>query len=359
MNITVVLPYHAGDYQLAKQLLEWIKELSGWSRQKSILLVGDSSVATEDRLALKAFASEIFSHVESLPTMAPKGWPDGANQMWITAAKYIEGNYKNPWLWLEPDAVPLNPFWLDILAVEYANQPKQFMGHIEESTDPALPKRHLAGVAVYPVNAYSIMASSIKAGIAFDISGAPAVIQKTSHTPHIQHFWGQFDLPPTFVKERTAESPKNAFTLQHLKSDAVIFHRCKDGTLIPLLREKRNAEKPQKYVFASAEPGFPSLAETHQQLEGFSAMTNDEFSAKLEAIAAKTKIHTGPIESEPSTVECVNAKFTGKELDFKTGEVRDAAPPSMIQPSPLPQQQTSDTPVKRKPGRPKKVTASQ
>jgi hypothetical protein len=71
---------------------------------------------------------------------------------------------------------------------------------------------------------------------AWDIGCAEAVVPKSADTKLIQHYWGLPELPPVFVKARDADSPKNFLTLDFIKPEAVIFHRDKTHSLLPLLR---------------------------------------------------------------------------------------------------------------------------
>jgi hypothetical protein len=67
------------------------------------------------------------------------------------------------------------------------------------------------------------------------------VIQKAEATDLIQSYYGQRDLAPTFVAKREEGKtyPINTFDLSKLDKNAVLFHRCKDGSLIDALRERR------------------------------------------------------------------------------------------------------------------------
>jgi hypothetical protein len=74
--------------------------------------------------------------------------------------------------------------------------------------------------------------------VAWDVSTAYVTVPLAAHTEAIQWFWGQPDLPPTFVRRKTPASPVNTFTLATLNPNAVLFHRNKDGTLIELLKRQ-------------------------------------------------------------------------------------------------------------------------
>jgi hypothetical protein len=100
----------------------------------------------------------------------------------------------------------------------------------------------MSGVAVYPADAIDQIAPYIQLSpqLAFDVSAAMVVIREATHTKLIHHFYGEKDLAPTFVENRTAETTRNAFTLDQLPAECVVYHRNKDGTLMGLLRKKFN-----------------------------------------------------------------------------------------------------------------------
>jgi hypothetical protein len=80
------------------------------------------------------------------------------------------------------------------------------------------------------------------------VSSAEKVVPLSTHTKLIHHFYGEKDLAPTFVENRTAETTRNAFTLDQLPAEAVIYHRNKDGTLMELLRKKFNIITSDNFV---------------------------------------------------------------------------------------------------------------
>lgn len=242
-TLLVVIAYHPGDVQLAENLLSWINELGGTDTDHSCLLVADSNVPKEKRADLLQLARQSFRFSATIPIDATKSaWPP--NRMFLMAARQVSMCYKLPWLWLEPDAVPLRKNWRDELADEYGLCPKKFMGPIVENTlkQPNLPALHLTGTAIYPPDAWDLY-NSIPAlkteSRAWDMTAADQVVPRTQHTELIQHYYGEIKLPPVFVSERKAADPKNFVTKKFLHSSAVLFHRCKDGSLIELLRSSR------------------------------------------------------------------------------------------------------------------------
>lgn len=104
-----------------------------------------------------------------------------------------------------------------------------------DSVEQDMPRRYLAGCAMYPADAWKRMEPAWKEEKAFDIATSAATVPEAYSTVLIQHFWGLKDLPPTFVDSKTPSTPVNAFILGDIHSGAVIFHRVKDSSLLKLL----------------------------------------------------------------------------------------------------------------------------
>jgi hypothetical protein len=191
-------------------------------------------------------AKPMFSFVESIVVKVPQDkqkWPVAPNLMFYFAARQIEETYKFPWLWFEPDAVPLKPTWLTEIADMYEKCPKRFMGsHIPSKGEPDLPPIHMSGCAVYPVNAYSGLNKFASADKAFDVSSADFTIPRSMNCPIMQHFWGKRDLSPTFSETKDILDKENVVTMDFIYRESVMFHRCKDGSLIDLLIKRKNTQ---------------------------------------------------------------------------------------------------------------------
>lgn len=253
--IICVIPYCQKDLELAKNLLKWIGELNGCGCH-SCVLIADSNVSKEERLALKELAIPSFFHVESLPVnISTFGF--APNHMFMSAAQQMMLKFKQPWLWLEPDAVPLREGWLDAISKAYDLSPKRFLGSLISADQPGLPATHLSGVAVYPNDAFPIFdafASLKSANVAWDMETALDVVPRAAHSDLFQHFWGKQGMSPTFVKDDVSPRPENGLPFSFIRPDAALFHRNKDGTLINLLRERLNAPQEQ-----SSQPIIPEI----------------------------------------------------------------------------------------------------
>src|SRR6185436_1135095 len=152
---------------------------------------------------LLALAQEAFGDAKLITTdRSEEGWKQGANVLFLTAAQYLEEGSKKPWLWLEPDAVPLKSGWLNTLEKLYQQANIPFLGFIYEfsPTDPPMaPFKLMSGVAIYPPDAWSRMAKAVKfsPNLAFDVACASITTDHGLHTNLIQHFYGEAGTPPT------------------------------------------------------------------------------------------------------------------------------------------------------------------
>jgi len=230
MSILAAIPFHSGDVALARKLLEWCK-LLGRCPNHDAVLVADAGTQWSECVDLLTLANQVFRLARLVTTdVSVAGWPAGANSLFVAAAKYAR-EQTTPWLFLEPDAIPLKPQWLELLELEYQKISQLYLGHIYLCQTPGLPGKLMSGVAVYPFN--TIVPEGTKA---FDVELAHTMVHSGKHTNLIQHIWGEPNNPPVFAERNVPAT--NVFCLRQLNNDAVIFHRNKDGSLIRLIKRK-------------------------------------------------------------------------------------------------------------------------
>ena len=203
--------------------------MNGLISKHKCLLVGSNGMSKDRFDAVNAAAHRAFVDVDFIQTSAPNelGWPMSPNALFRSAATYIAERNLGHWFWCEPDCVPLKPEWLDALDADYQGSRKPFMG-----VKFIHPYPHLTGTAVYPSHVRRYSPKMVSAHTRpFDLIDAITVMRNAHFTGLIEHRWGdiQNNIAPTFPD---AESLKN------LPALAVVFHRCKDGSLIKRLRER-------------------------------------------------------------------------------------------------------------------------
>jgi len=231
-------PFCASDSGLLKDLLLWLKQLDD-HLPHGALLVANADIGWGEASDMVALASKVFRRTEIISLdQSVNGWPKGANALFSLTANHFEQRHIGPWFWCEPDCIPLKKGWIDQLEAAYHAGNKPFMGAVMQAKEPDMPREYLAGCAVYPMDAWKRLSAAWREDVAFDVATAPVTVSQASNTPLIQHFWGQKNLPPTFVSDKRPDSPANALTLQNINVGSVLFHRNKDGTLLTLLGHK-------------------------------------------------------------------------------------------------------------------------
>jgi hypothetical protein len=259
----IVIPYCEKDADLAIGMLEWIKELGGAKKYDCLLITDPKSLTGSDAwpipekvYAIQKLCRKNFKSVEHIYTPfrrrrldGTNEWPMGANWVFYCTALFIGMSLNQPFLWLEPDCVPLKEGWLKALEDEYADCGKPFMGPILQTNMPSAHPEYMNGTAIYPGNALTYFDASMidflnGGGHAFDVASARRVIPLAYPTRKIQHYWGSDRATcTTFKLTKTADDLANVFTPDHLFPEAVLYHRVKDDSLISILRTKRNEGK--------------------------------------------------------------------------------------------------------------------
>jgi hypothetical protein len=231
MRIKVVIPSHPGDVDLAYNLLDWIEDLGGLKEYELVWINPYPSSMISKTYKLFKLAQWVVPRKASINL----GWPAGANIMFETALE----NVKEPFLWLEPDAVPLCEGWMDYLNEEYNRVKIPFMGSINSGNKV----RHLSGVAIYPENAKEWYKGLLPSTKPFDMVDQSEILLNTHHTQLIQNFWGKHGLPPIFKENIEKTDKENTVSPRMINKKAVLFHRSKDGKLVQILRERMKATK--------------------------------------------------------------------------------------------------------------------
>jgi hypothetical protein len=166
--------------------------------------------------------------------------------MWHECVKTVADQFNVPWFWMEPDAVPLVPEWLDKIEDEYLAAKKPFM--LDKVITPT--RSHNSGVGVYPgrVRDYTIRLWELS-NIPWDVFLAEEFTPFTHHTNLIHdkfyRVWEDPNSgPPIFP---------DAASLSIIEPGAVLFHRNKDGSLMDRLRESRGGVKVTRPVLIGGE----------------------------------------------------------------------------------------------------------
>lgn len=132
----VVLGIRSEQASAAEKLLDFIYFIQNKKKASAIVLVNGSDIHEEYRTKLKLAAEVAFEHVEMIL---------GDPEHLFNAAVEFSDKLRAPWVYLEPDSVPLKHNWLTQLDLAYESQHKKVMGPFLKSPD----RVWLAKQAVY------------------------------------------------------------------------------------------------------------------------------------------------------------------------------------------------------------------
>lgn len=198
-----------------------------------------------------------------------KAWPLGPNLvfqqvLWLYHHKKMEG----PFLWCEPDCIPVRPTWLDDLWEEYHNAGKPFMGGLVDLTNDngqRIPK-HMTGNGIYPDKPYMLAPSMLEARLTpWDVFSAPQIMQHAHFTSQIQHEYRHQEILSADQMQRTV---KPATSLFHTDKFGALVRLLAAGTR-PLNQPNDPVSEPDKRARTIAE-AFGEIAEEQpeESLEG-------------------------------------------------------------------------------------------
>ena len=223
----VAIGFCGKDARLCLDMLLWMAELDGKTRHTA-LLVAAKPTSEQYVCSMREASSAVFRSVTVVrqANEDERGWPMSCNALFRVAHAAV-GSIGSPYfLWLEPDCVPLRAGWMDAIESEYTRAKKPFMGAIGP-----MPYRHLTGVAVYPrdLERYNGAMLTDSLTTPWDVVRPHHVLPNSHITDLIQHEWGLPGEPWTFP---------TPVSVDRIRPGAMLFHRCKDGSLIKRLQEK-------------------------------------------------------------------------------------------------------------------------
>lgn len=292
----VVLNVSHKDSELALRNMRWMAELGGCKKHEIILQ--SSVIAAANGLVneLEPAAKEVFgtTSLRIADLQDERGWPWSPNAAWLDAVQFIRTKVQKPWLWMEPDAIPIKEGWLDMIEEEYLRIPsdRYFMGG-----EVKVPSHRMSGVGVYPAWVAQFtrgfpMLLHAKAG-PWDQVLARDFMRYTQFTPLIQNVWNVVPGDPA-----TIPTFPDVESLKLIAPQTVIFHRNKDGTLIERIRESRanvalekdESEKPDPELrVRELERELAKAREVKSHKSATSKKRTPEEQAKIDARMAKAR----------------------------------------------------------------------
>jgi hypothetical protein len=229
-NFVVVLPFCNLDAELMVKNLEWMMSM-GMTRSHDCLLSYDRTTLQDSVRRIEARAKEVFCSVSKTSYSVAHGTRFPQTAAWHHAARFMQSLYRN-WLWMEPDAVPLKPQWLDVLQSVYDNCRQPFCG-------PVVPGAgHMNGTAIYPANTPDLLPRTMShTNNAWDVECREEMHHQVKDIGHIFFCaWGVKDGHLNPLEGEPPSFPPGSPLLNQIPKTAVVFHRSKDGSLIDRLR---------------------------------------------------------------------------------------------------------------------------
>lgn len=226
-KLIVVIPFTTDNAVMAERLCDWIFKVSGSEQKGHALLVCDQQVHDELKGKVKIAAEVAFDSVElvvATVNQIPKAisshfW---MNLMFLKASEHISKHYRWPFLWLEPEAIPVKSNWLEILSSIYDSQPKRYLGtHMELNGH-----RFMARVGIYPSYAFSEFKDITDKSGPYEIAAGSYITPKCSRSKAFQH-----------LKVRDESD------VEKIREDATVVIGDESGIVVEVLREKIPSKK--------------------------------------------------------------------------------------------------------------------
>jgi hypothetical protein len=227
-RLSIVLPFIEREIPRVLRLLDYMEQLSGQLKRTVYLLPFKGlDIRLVTSRAEKAFADvQVIKDSEGVSSDWVKDEKirdaAGPNSLFRQAAWYF--HFKpmlGPWLYLEPDCVPLVATWDDQLEAAYRLSGRPFLGAPMKWQNG---DEYLNGAAIYPQNAVTLAPLLVtrtmwnefpEKEIAFDIAGGPEVLRRSNFTDLIQ-------------LEYRSDAPA-------VRNGAVLFHGDRSGKLFETL----------------------------------------------------------------------------------------------------------------------------
>jgi hypothetical protein len=238
----IVLPFIARELPQVVRLLDWIFELAGETPLrrtlyllpvKSLKIGGPSRTGGDVMTSARAAFADVQMIIDAEGVESDWKLDEqmrdaaGPNSLFRQAAWffYLHRN-SGPWLWLEPDCVPLVKGWDDTLEMAYKAGGQPFFGaRMKFRTGD----EYLSGAAIYPREAVTLAPALVTRStwgqfpdleIAFDVAGGAEVLRQTQASELIQLEY------------------RNGTSATEPRKGAVLYHGDRSGALLTNLSGK-------------------------------------------------------------------------------------------------------------------------
>lgn len=255
MKLLITIPVWTDNAAQCEKLLDHIFALADRLPYGHILLALGADVHAEMKERLRISAKLAFEGVHELEirSLSEKNSPKSA---WATSAFRqigldVDLKFRWPFLYMEPDCVPMTRDWHRNLEQSYNSQPKPFMGTQMKTgaTEPARELIFMARVGVYPQNALHYLKNTQGP---FELANANVIKPLMTPTKLIQQtlIYNQQEL--TRIREDAVliHGDKSGLVLQHS-----IAKHSKPVEIMPKAEAlPKNGDTPPDHIFSGFDP---------------------------------------------------------------------------------------------------------
>jgi hypothetical protein len=255
--VNIVFAYHNGDAELALLSAKAITAMGINMRHKATVC------ATNDTALLFDIIEELKKSFPEVNRIIAQdgfnGWPLGPNQMFSDAASRCYST-NEPWMFWEPDCVPMKSGWVDDLETEFKRKPA-IIGHQYEggmATNGKNIYKMIVGSAVYPPNFLDFCPSARSLdnynlayrnlGVVpdpWDVRCRWNFLAIGRNSPLLRTYWKSVNYQwkdgkiVFFAEDSEAQAIQGVTCPDRIvSSQAVVSHGCKDGSLHRMAIEK-------------------------------------------------------------------------------------------------------------------------
>jgi len=221
--LLITIPFTAENAPVAERLCDWIFKLNGRNPKGHALLVAAHDVHAEmcAKVAIAAEVACATSELIAAPELKLVSPTAATNHLFKFAGDYILRHFRCPWLWLEPNCVPLKPGWLEQLILAYESQPKRFMGaHLKFANAAAETgeKICLARCSVYPADAINDLEPHCASNAPFNLAAAEHVLSRSIKSRLIQELAYDGDFDKVRVDACVLNGDKTGLLIEQLRT---------------------------------------------------------------------------------------------------------------------------------------------
>jgi len=269
--ILTVINFCVNDSAQADQLLEFIFAQNGRKQLPGHILLAHTADIDKEMLArIKISAELAFAgvHTFEVKPLADKVAPKWkcCNSAFKQVANHIAKEFREAFLWLEPDAIPTKAGWLEKLDSTYNAQPKHYLGNRMKMVQQGKDLFFMARSGIYPNNAAT---DYQELEMPFEIAIANRVMPKMT----VEKMFQQLVI-------------QHGNDLINVRADALMVHGDKQGIF---LREiEASFPKEEKFEVPIIESIKPVVNPPEVKKRG--RPSKAEMAAKVEAIASQLNV---------------------------------------------------------------------